>query len=265
MRGKLELLSNRDFTLGKYEQLCEAVVNSRYINVTFEEYFARGDNNAECFIILRHDIDENSKYALDMAKTEYRFNLEATYYFRMRKKTYVPAIIDEISACNHEIGYHYETIDRCNGDVEAALTLFESELSVFRQRYMVKTACMHGNPFTKYDNKAIWRKRKFFDFGLLGEPYLSLDYTKFAYFSDSGRTWGQSTRKKMKDKVNVEYNRAPRNTDELIGIIKNGEPQNICVLTHPERWSKNLADYSKRYLVDMAYILGKAIIYRRRN
>ncbi|MCJ7635678.1 hypothetical protein MUP77_25210 [Candidatus Bathyarchaeota archaeon] len=258
------VLDNRDFTLVKYEQVCQAIANSRYVNVTFQEYFTQ-PNRAEHLIILRHDIDEDSKYASDIAKVEYRYNLKGTYYFRMSKKTYVPTIIDEIATYNHEIGYHYETVDRCNGDLEAAVVLFENELSAFRQRYAVTTACMHGNPLTKYDNKAIWQKRSLLDFGLLGEPYLSLDYAKFAYFSDSGRTWEQSTGKKMKDQVATHNNKLPKNTDELIEIINTGELPNICILTHPERWPKNLLDYSKRYLIDTAYVLGKAAIRWRRN
>jgi hypothetical protein len=258
------LLNNRDYTLAKYEQLCKAIAGSKYTNVTFREYFSRQNRDDEYFFLLRHDIDEDSKYALDLARVEYRHNLKGTYYFRMRKKTYVPAIIDEVAACHHEIGYHYETVDRCYGDIEAAIVLFKNELSSFRQRYDVMTACMHGNPLTKYDNKTIWQKRSLADFGLLGEPYLSLNYIKFAYFSDSGRTWEHTT-KKVKDKVATHQYVLPKNTDELIEIINTGELPNICILTHPERWSKNMLDYSKRYLIDMFYIFGKAAIQWRRN
>jgi hypothetical protein len=268
-RGEIEkkmgLLNNIDFTLAKYEQLCKAITNSKYANVTLREYLTRQNRDTESFMILRHDVDKNDKYALDMARVEYRYHLKGTYYFRMRKNTFVSTIIDEIAGYNHEIGYHYETVDRCHGDIEAAMVLFENELSAFRQKYAVTTACMHGNPLSRYDNKAIWQKRSPSDFGLLGEPYLSLDYTKFAYFSDSGRTWEQHTGKKVKDQVGVHYNRLPKNTDELIKIVNIGELPNICILTHPERWSKNLLDYNKRYLIDMAYILGKAVIRWQRQ
>lgn len=261
------MLANWDFTLWKYEQLCQAVANSRYVNITFEEYFTHPGSDAQHLIILRHDVDASLKHALDIARIEHKFSLKATYYFRINKRVYLPALIDEIASYNHKIGYHYETMDKCNGDVEAALALFRSELSVFRQRYPVKTACMHANPFSKYDNLGIWQKHKPSDFGLLGEPYLSLDYTKFAYLSDTGRTWEQNTWKKVKDKVNTQYHKAlaPRNTDDLIEIIKNGELENICLLAHPERWPKNLADYSKRYLIDTTYNVGKLLLKWRRR
>lgn len=263
----MRLLSNLDFTLIKYEQLCAAMASSNYTNVTFEEYFSRIDDKNKRFIILRHDIDENCKYALDIAKAEHRFKLKATYYFRMRKNVYVPAIVDKVAGYGHEIGYHYESVDKCNGNLEAALKLFESELSVLRQRYSVKTACMHGNPLSKYDNRTIWQIGNLSDFGLIGEPYLSLNYTKFTYFSDSGRTWNQSAGRKIKDTIDtsIQHNEAPSDTDELINIVSNGKPQNICVLTHPERWSKNLIDYSQRYLIDMAYTMGKTMIWMYRS
>lgn len=260
----MRLLSNRDFTLGKYEQLCEAVVGSKYTNVTFEEYLNHHAEDTTHHIILRHDIDVNARNALDMAQVEYQHGLRATYYFRTIKKTYVPSIMDRIASYNHEIGYHYETLDRSKGNLNLAVELFRQELAIFRQRCEVKTVCMHGTSLTKYDNKEIWKEHKLSDFNLLGEPYLSLDYTKFGYFSDSSRTW--SFDKKTKDIVDVlPLAVQPRDTDELIKIIKRGELGNICILTHPIRWSKNLRDYLSRYTIDLIYNIGKTVIRWRRN
>ena len=264
MRGKLTLLNNRDFTLAKYEQLCQAVASSGYVNVTFEEYLNHHAEGNTHYIILRHDIDVNARNALDMAQVEYQYGLRAAYYFRTIKKTYVPTIMDKIASYNHEIGYHYETLDRSKGNLELAVKLFRQELAMFRQRYEIKTACMHGTSLTQYDNKEIWKEHKLADFDLLGEPYLSIDYTKFAYFSDSSRTW--SADKKTKDKVDAPSQLIqPRNTDELIKIIEGGELENICILTHPIRWSKNLRGYLSRYVVDLIYNIGKLLIQWRRR
>jgi len=252
----LRLLDNRDFTLKKYEQLCEAVAASKYTNVTFEEYLNHHAENTTHFIILRHDIDVNAKNALDMAQVEYQYGLRATYYFRTIKRVFVPTIMDRIASYNHEIGYHYETLDRSKRNLELAVKLFQQELAMFRQRYEIKTVCMHGTSLTKYDNKEIWKEHKLSDFDLLGEPYLSIDYAKFAYFSDSSRTW--SSDKKTKDKVDAPSQLIqPRNTDELIKIVEGGERENICVLTHPIRWSANLRDYLSRYAIDLVYNIGK--------
>ncbi len=262
------LLKNLDFTLFKYESICRALASSHYVNTTFEEYFNRGlkkEGTDQHYIILRHDVDENCKYALGMAFKEYQYGLKATYYFRMKPKTYIPSMIDNIARFNHEIGYHYETVDTCRGNIRAASQLFGYELGLIRQRYNVKTACMHGNPLTKYDNKAIWKEHELSHFGLIGEPYLSLDYNKFAYFSDSGRTWAQDPRRKLKDRINGFNGKFPRSTDELIEIIRKEQFDNICLLAHPIRWPANMVDFVRRYLIDMAYVGGKYVIYLVRN
>jgi hypothetical protein len=236
----MRILDNRDFTLKKYEKLCEAVIASRYNNVAFKEYFEE-ENNDGGFILIRHDIDANAKFALDMAKVEYDYGIRGTYYFRTIKKVYVPEV-------------------KAKGNVELAIELFSEELAMFRKEYDVKTVCMHGNPLSKWDNKEIWATCKLSDFDLVCEPYLSLDYNKVAYFSDSGRTW--EDKNKIKDKIDAPKSDViqVKNTDELIEAISKGEPENVCVLTHPVRWPKKPKDYLIRYLIDLSYILGKRVI-----
>jgi len=264
MESSSGVLGKLDFTLGKYDDLCRAVADSKYTIVTFEEYFQHPGTKGYPVLILRHDIDQVCKCALDMARVEHEHNITATYYFRMKKGTYITNIIDEIVSYGHEIGYHYETLDRSKGNIELAIKFFEGDLADFRKRYEVKTVCAHGNPLTRYDNKDIWKKCNFSDFGLLGEPYLSLDYRKFAYFSDSGRTWRNDKVQKMEGKDYVETAFTliqPRNTDELIQIIKEGALPNICMLTHPERWSKDVTSFVSRRLLDFAFSWGKVAIY----
>ena len=266
--GPFGLIGKLDFTLMKYDELCRAVANSKYTVVTSERYLQQSEQISSPVLIMRHDIERVSKYALDMARIEHEHNIAATYYFRMRKGTYITDIMDEIASYGHEIGYHYETLDKAKGNIELAIELFESELAEFRKRYQVKTVCAHGNPLTRYDNKDIWKRCKLSDFGLLGEPYLSLDYSKFAYFSDSGRTWINSKAKKMegKDYVFTSFDDIqPRNTDELIKIVREGSLPNICILIHPERWSKDITSFISRWLLDFAFGSGKRVIYMYRG
>jgi hypothetical protein len=234
------------------------------------EYLLNNTGLNHQILIMRHDIDQNCQYALDLAKEEHRYSIKSTYYFRANAKTYVPGIIDQIASLGHEIGYHYETIDKCDGNIQKAKELFEKQLADFRIRYDVKTVCAHGNPLTKYDNKEIWNFTNLQNYGLIGEAFLCLDFNKFAYFSDSGRTWFNSKSQKMKgkDAVNTAFAHIkPKNTDDLISIIREGSLPNICILTHPERWSRDTIGFIRRYLIDFVFTSGKTVInvYREAN
>lgn len=248
----------RDFTLTCYQTLCDAITASRYRVMTFREYFEGGSPDTGV-ILLRHDVDENIRFSMDMAELEHQHGIRSTYYFRMKNKTFVPQVMDRMESFGHEIGYHYETLDKCKGNMDEAIRLFSKELSVFRRKYDVKTACMHGNPLSKYDNRDIWNSCKISDFGLLGEPYLSLDYGRFAYYSDSGRSWS-SEKLKIKDTVKANQKVAIKSTYELADVLDRLYPMNICILTHPERWNKNVPDYMYRLMIDSAYIVGKKFI-----
>lgn len=215
-------------------------------------------------ILLRHDIDRTPQRALDIAQVEHEYGIRATYYFRALKGIYLPEVMDRIALLGHEIGYHYETLDKCRGDRARAQELFQKELADFRRRYIIRTVCAHGNPLTRFDNKDIWKNLSLTGLGLDGEAFLSLDFNRLAYFSDSGRTWKNTKSQKMpgKESVRTAFDRIQaRNTDDIIAIIKAGSLPGICILTHPERWNKTVLGFASRYLLDTAFSWGKVMIY----
>ena len=257
-----------DFTLVKYEELCQAVADSNYTSVTLADYLEIQEPGNGKYIVMRHDVDRMPRWALGTAMVEQRHGIEATYYFRQQRGTYIPEIMDRIRDMKHEIGYHYETLDKSRGDSDVAVALFVKELAGFRKRYDVKTVCAHGNPLTSNDNKDIWKGSRFSDLGLLGEAFLSLDFRKFAYFSDSGRTWLKTDSQKMpgKDSVATAFDDIrPKSTDDVIRIVREGSLPNICILTHPERWSPDLFGYVRRYFLDLAFTWGKTAIHAYRR
>lgn len=264
----MSVISNFDFSLEKYKELCIATKKSKYQVVTLAQYLQKEKKESTSYAIMRHDIDRMPQRALEMAEVEYQCGVQSTYYFRAQKGTYIPEIMGKIASFGHEIGYHYETVDTCKGNIVAAQQLFSKVLADFRSKYDVKTVCAHGNPLTKYNNGKIWDNLNLSDFELLGEPYLSLDYEKFAYFSDSGRTWLNNESQKMegKDSVSTAFNdiRA-RKTDDIIRIVKEGKPPNICILSHSERWSNGVIRYFGRYVLDLAFSYGKVVIYLYRK
>ena len=103
-----------DFTFKKYGELCGVIADSDYVLLTLEDYFSL-EMLPEKFIIIRHDVDDESEYALKMAKLENSLKIKSTYYFRITENVFKKDIIQKISRLGHEVGYHYEVLDDACG------------------------------------------------------------------------------------------------------------------------------------------------------
>ena len=259
--GELKL----DFTLEKYRQLCTVLCSSGYQVCTVVQYLSRTDRTGKT-AVLRHDVDRKPGNALRMAMLEQSLGIKSTYYFRMNKSVFKRDMIKTIAGMGHEIGYHYEALDKARGNYEKAIRIFEQDLSKLRKVAEVKTICMHGNPLTKWDNRDLWSKYDFKNFGLVGEAYLS--FGSITYLSDTGRTW--SSKYKVKDRLPSACNDNEvdtvivNSTDDCINLIKRSEPNAVYLLVHPERWSDNMVDWPAYFILDTGVNLAKRIrIFRR--
>lgn len=257
---------NLDFTLNKCRQLYDAMHHYGYTVATVAEYLNKPDL-AQKTVILRHDVDRKPNKALRMARLEQELGIKSTYYFRFNKKAFQPHLIQEIASMGHEVGYHYETLDKAKGDYEKAIQIFKRELERFRKIAEVKTICMHGNPLTKWDNRDLWNKYDFRDFGLIGEAYLS--FNNITYLSDTGRTWG--AKHKAKDYLPSASNDSQdtkkamvTSTDDIIGLLKNGQLGRAYLLVHPERWSNSLGGWITDLMLDTGANLAKQVLMLRK-
>lgn len=104
-----------------------------------------------------------------MAQIEHEYGIRSTYYFRTVKDVFKPMIIKKIASLGHEIGFHYEVLDKAKGDVKKAIEIFEKELRELREVADVTTICMHGNPLTFWVNRDLWTNYSFDDFGIISE------------------------------------------------------------------------------------------------
>lgn len=118
---------------------------------------------------------------------------------------------------------------------------------------------MHGSPRSKYDNKLRWTKYDYRELGILGEPYLDIDFLEVAYFTDTGRRWngdkvsvrdkvvmervGDLETKRMnvvnRDALRVTRGNWPRfrKTNSMIQAIEKGRfPKKAMITIHPQRW-----------------------------
>jgi energy-coupling factor transporter ATP-binding protein EcfA2 len=160
----------KDFTYDIYSELIASLKKSGYVFLPFIDFISNNNDCKKC-VVIRHDVDRLPENALKMARMENGENVKASYYFRTVPSVFRGKIISDIASLDHEIGYHYEDLSLCRGNYELAIKNFESNLEKFRKIYPVKTICMHGSPLSKYDNKKIWEKYDYRDFGIIAEPF----------------------------------------------------------------------------------------------
>jgi hypothetical protein len=254
-----------DFTLAKYKELCDAIINSKFVPLTVERYITEPTSNK--FIILRHDVDKKPENALKMANIETEYGISATYYFRAIKKVFKPDIMKEIAGLGHEIGYHYEVLVKAKGDKKKAIEIFKRELNEFREICDINTICMHGNSLSHWDNRDIWGKYNFRDFDIIGEAYLSIDFDKVMYLSDSGGCW-DNKRLRVKDIVdsNSIQSLKIKSTNDVIELVKNKGAEKMCILAHPDRWNDSLSSLIYELVTKKIRNVGKAgIVWCRRD
>ncbi len=237
-----------DFTLDKYSELCQAIMESGYEIITVRQYLEAKSSDSH-FVVLRHDVDRRPGSALRMAQMEKRLGLASTYYFRHTKNVFRPNIIQEIATMGHEIGYHYEVLSEARGDLDKAIRIFETELSRFREICEIKTISMHGRPLSRWDNRNLWDKYDFTDFGLIGEVYLSIDYDKVKYFCDTGRTWN-SQKYNLRDHVRQDRSIEIDTTDDLTALLYSKTVPYLCISCHPNRWTDSKMEWFGSYLSD---------------
>ena len=219
-----------DFTISTYRKLIQAFLDGGYQIVPVQEYLEQDCQGK--VIALRHDVDELPGNALKMAEAENALGVRATYYFRRVPKSDHPEIIRRIAAMGHEIGYHYEDLSVAEGDVEKALESFRTNLEYFRQYYPVRTVCMHGSSSSGFDNKDIWSRAGLSDFGLIGEPYLSFDFDKVFYLTDTGFAW-DGGKYAVRDRVGHAFAQSYHRTEDVVRSVKDGSfPSRALILAH---------------------------------
>lgn len=246
------------WTLLEYRDVCEAIHTAGYQIQTVHDYLTNPKAHS---VILRHDVDRFPRNALKMARLEHELEVSATYYVRMTRSVFKPEIISKLYNLGHEVGYHYEVLARTRGDVEHALSLFEGELSKLRRIVPIKTACAHGSPLSQWSNLELWEHSTLADFQLVGEPYIDIDYSEMAYYTDTGRAW-DATSTNLRDRVSSSDKSFPtvRSTSELIHLIKGSRLSQVCVQTHPERWNATYIGWLRSAVWDYGTNVIKIIL-----
>lgn len=248
--------------------MLETLQRNGYQLISYGDYLANSQKPTanSRFVILRHDVDAKPGNSLRTAQIEHALGAKATYYFRVGKESNNPEIIRSIAKLGHEIGYHYEDMSLCNGDVDQAWSHFKTWLEYFRRFYAVETICMHGAPTSKWDGKDLWKKYNYRTVGILGEPYMDTDFSDVFYLTDTGRCW-DGYKVSVRDKIpkfQDEWTKAGlvwHTTPELLKAIEQGRmPAHVMMTTHPQRWTNNTSAWYKEMVLQNIKNIIKRLI-----
>jgi hypothetical protein len=271
-----------DFTIKTYQNLLHAFIRAGYSFQTYADFLERP---APRTIILRHDVEARYENALQFARIQHELGIAGTYYFRFLPNHFSKDIIREIASLGHEIGYHYDDLSHCHGNYEEALKRFEKNLATLREIAPVTTICMEGAPLSKWDNREMWREpqaasRKpqalsslpyahYRDFGIVGEPYFDLDFSKVLYLTDTGRMW-DGEKVSVRDRANSKFhppaggqNSKFHSTRDIISAASAGLlPDQIMFTFHPQRWTDKPLPWVKELVMQRVKNVVKRVVVK---
>ena len=252
-----------DFTLANYKSLI-SVLKKDYSFQTFEEFLKNPEEKA---VVLRHDVDILPNNSLRFAEIQAKLGLKGSYYFRAIPKSWDEKVIKDIYILGHEIGYHYESLTTCKGDINAAITDFEKNLTALRKLVPVNTICMHGSPRSSYDSKDLWKKYNYMAYGIKGEPYFNIDFDKVLYLTDTGRCW-DGWKTSVRDKVPqqkkwIYQGFVFKSTDDIIKAANRGIlPNQVMFTFHPQRWHNKSIPWLKELIIQNTKNQIKKVLIR---
>lgn len=236
----------RDFSIVIYKRLLSEMLEQGYSFQTYNDFLTRPETKV---INLRHDVDLLPQNSLRFARIQNENGIKATYYFRAVPESWDEDIIQEISNLGHEIGYHYECLTTCNGDLNNSIRDFENNLEKLRTLAPVSTICMHGSPMSKYDSKDLWKEFSYRDYDIIGEPYFDTNFDEVFYLTDTGRRW-DGDKVSVRDKVNQNFNLSFHTTFEIIEALKRKQlPNQIMMTFHPQRWHDDSISWMKELVM----------------
>lgn len=280
----------KDFTLTAYKDLLVALQGAGYETVLPSECASHcesmfvdgallplggaggrpplptGEGQGRGLLLLRHDVDLLPQNSLRTAQIEHELGMKAVYYFRAVPESWDEEIIRAIAALGHEIGYHYESLTTCDGNVDAAYEDFRTNLERLRALAPVTSICMHGSPKSKWDSKDIWKKYDYHELGITFEPYLDTDFGQVFYLTDTGRRW-DGYKVSVRDRIPVYQDEWIRQgltfhstSDVIKALPTNRLPKQIMITTHPQRWNPFGAAWVKELLLQSVKNVIKRIL-----
>ncbi|MBQ6830827.1 MAG: hypothetical protein IJO59_06880 [Clostridia bacterium] len=201
------------------------------------------------YVVLKHDVETAVKHAFDIAKIEHEYGHRGSYYVQayLLNNSQNVALLQQMRDMGHEISYHYDVLDACKGDLDAAIDEFDKSKARFEEcGFPLVTVCQHGNPVV--ERVGYTSNRDFFRSERVRERYptvadVMVNFqeqrgTTYRYFSDAGRQF-----KHIYDPLNNDVvDSADRDVvyadlEALFGSLEQGGRYIISI--HPHRWTRS--------------------------
>ena len=202
------------------------------------------------WLVVKHDVETDVKKALKLAEIEHQYGICATYYVQADLLEENVEILQNIAALGHEVSYHYDVLDACDGDYEEAIESFTAYKDCFESYgFPIKTVCPHGNPIKI---RAGWSSNKdffrdthvnaLFPNVLDIVVHLPSSITRgYTYISDAGYTFQEIGNIHNNDTVNHGDIKIEQ---ELIQYL--ATKKHIILSTHPHRWESSTIKFVVR-------------------
>lgn len=141
----------------EYGVLLEGALDRGYRVLGVEQWVTAGAPVGDApLLVLRHDVDQQPRSALTMARVERELGIESAWYFRWR--TAERETIARLREDGAAVGFHYETLSRlalgrgARGEAEVAALVPEArcvlaeEIDAFARLHgPIRTICPHGD------------------------------------------------------------------------------------------------------------------------
>jgi len=140
--------SQKPFDKNIYVNLLERL-RQKHKLLPMRQYFSLG--KPADVAVLTHDVDYKVEGLKALTLVEKEFNVRSTIFIRFDAYylTQNLAYFQQLEREGWEIGFHYDSLSRTNGNMTEALKLFQSQLAFFRSYFNISSVSYHGD--VEYD------------------------------------------------------------------------------------------------------------------
>jgi len=248
------------FIYSIWNDICQEIV--QYNTIKVEEILKQPKNST--WIAVKHDVETNVSKALELARIEAKYGINATYYVQSYLLDENYELLQIIQSLGHEVTYHYDVLDANAGNMEKAIVDFDKNIAKFKQYgFNVKTVCPHGNPVMIRNgwnsNKDFFRNEKVQTLyphilDIVIQLPKKIDYL---YISDAGYGFKKIGNIRDNDLKNI----GDIEISDYRELLKSfSENKRIILSTHPHRWEKNIMTFIMRvYLFKFLRIVARVL------